>query len=213
MRAGRKPKTTVVRDSRGKSRGEPHVIHPETLARRERELEEDGIVLTFTRMENGRSVDKRTAEDRLSGFTLGKLLLRGRADPKDPSGIAQAQFDVGERWLKVIVNHSVIMGYELKANVASPAFHGVSNGDWLYRRNYAEAMTPEEAKEEGERISAVKRKFVNSYKELMEACVSDGLRVRDVTYGVVVEDWPLKQLSGGDYGALRVGLNAIGKVL
>lgn len=213
MKAGRKPKAGVLRDQKGKSRGLPQAIHPETLARRERELAEDGIVLTFTKMENGRSVDKRTAEDRLSGFTLGKLLLRGRADPKDPSGISQAQFDAGEKWLGVLVRHSAIMGYELKANVASPAFVSVSSGDWLYRKNYNETMSPEEEIEEADKIESVKKKFKATYKKLMEACVTDGIRVRDVTYGVVVEDWPMRQLQGLDYGVLRIGLNAIGKVL
>jgi hypothetical protein len=78
---GRPRKTNVRRDASGKSRGEEG-IHPWTLEARERKLREAGVPLTFRKMEMTKlgwtQVEKRTASDRMSGFTLGALCISTR---------------------------------------------------------------------------------------------------------------------------------------
>ena len=92
---GRPRKTNVKRNASGRSYGEQG-IHPETLAIRERHLREAGVPLTFMKREmtqhGWREVEKRTAEDRMAGYTLGLLRLR---DKSDPASISQAQFEAG----------------------------------------------------------------------------------------------------------------------
>jgi hypothetical protein len=62
-------------------------------------------------------------------------------------------------------------------------------------------------------IVGVRRKWSDCYNALMVAARDHGLRVAIVTYGVCVENWPVGALSHEDLGHLRVGLNAIGKVV
>src|SRR5690242_15493668 len=107
---GRPRDPEVIRDRSGKSRGRPDQIHPETLAIRERQLRQDGIILSFNKTELGREVLKRTAEDRLSGFTLGRLLLRYRQDKSDPGAISENQFEAGESWHRIVRRHAAIHG-------------------------------------------------------------------------------------------------------
>jgi hypothetical protein len=49
----------------------------------------------------------------------------------------------------------------------------------------------------------------------MESCreLDMGLRARDVTYGVCVENWPIRIISPDDVGKLRTSLNYIGRAL
>jgi hypothetical protein len=189
-------KTNVKRDTTGRSRGESG-IHPETLAVRERHLRAAGVPLTFEKREltrNGwQGVLKRTAEDRLAGFTLGVLRLR----PKDdPGSISEAQFDAGDEFCQIVHRHAAIMGYKL--TVPSPNFMMMSGG---------RAVTePDE-----ETIARVRGKFRLCFDALMEETRVHGKRVWQVTYGVCVENWPPASLSMADYGYLRTGLNALGK--
>lgn len=185
MRTGRKRKTAVVRDRSGKSRGEPHVVSAEVRAVRERILEAEGV-------------DTGEALNSLAGFTLGKLLLRHRANKDDPGSISQEQYEAGEAWSKIVHRHAAIMGYRL--NIQTPSFIMVGG--------MSVKSEPDE-----EQIIAIRRRWSDCYGELMSACRDHGLRVRDVTYGVCVENWPVLQLSEADYGHLRIGLNAIATAL
>ena len=47
----------------------------------------------------------------------------------------------------------------------------------------------------------------------MSAARDHGMRVPIVTYGVCVENWSPAVLSPRDLGHLRIGLNALGKVV
>lgn len=188
MKAGRKRKTNVLRDAKGKSRGEPEIVHPESIAVRERELSNAGL-----------SLRGQDALNQLAGFTLGCLLLRARADRRDPGSISQEQYDAGDSWQNLCHRHASIMGY--KSTVKSPSFIMVAGGQSV-------AAEPDE-----DEISRVREKWTKAYNALMLACRDHGIRVRDVTYGVCVENWPVSRLRNRDYGLLRIGLNALAKVL
>jgi hypothetical protein len=187
--AGRKRKPNVRRDANGKSRGEPKVIAPEVLAIRRRDLRADGIEFK----------EPEDAKDSLCGFSLGRLLLRSRQDEANPGSISQSQFDAGQAWAAIVHRHAAIMGYKL--NIKTPSMFLVGAGASC-------ASDPDE-----QAILNIRRRFSDCYNGLMAACRDHGLRVRDVTYGIAVENWPLQRLSESDYGALRVGLNSLARVL
>src|SRR5215470_10875600 len=108
---GRRRKPNVIRDLRGKSRGEPEGVHPETIAARLRELRREGVPVQ----------DRQGALDALAGFTLGRLLLRNRADPGDPGSINEQQYNAGHEWAKLVRRHAALMGYAL-GTPKSPSF-------------------------------------------------------------------------------------------
>lgn len=186
MKTGRKRKANVRRDKNGKSRGEIEIVHPETLAVRRRDLRGDGI-------------DPEQALNALAGFTLGRLYLRHQANPQDPGAIDKNQYEAGEAWQKIVHRHAAMMGYKL--HIHTPSFVMVGNGMDC-------RMEPDD-----DQIMKLRRRFEDCYNSLMAACADHGIRVRDVTYGVAVENWPASSLSEKDYGQLRIGLNAIGRVL
>lgn len=190
-------KANVRRDNNGKSRGEPHQIHPEVIAVRERQLRQDGIVLEFKKYEGTREVFRRTADDRLAGTSLGRLYLRWQQGERFHA-ISKNQFEAGEAWGNLVRRHMAIV-YSTGPDPKSASFEiggGLSTKE-----------TPEET------IIYVRRKWSDCYNSLMEVCETHGLRVRDVTYGICVEDWPIRQLCWTDFGKLRIGLNSLQRVL
>jgi hypothetical protein len=190
MRTGRKRKPNVRRDARGKSRGVSDAIDPETLAIRARELRAAGFEPRFA---------GQHASDALAGFTLGVLHLRWQADRNDPGGISPEQFNAAQAWTRLVHRHAAIMGYSL--NIRTPSFIMVGSG--------ITCLAEPEEKE----ILSVRRQWSDCYNALMAAARDHGLRVSIVTYGVCVENWPVGTLSGADLGLLRIGLNALGKVV
>lgn len=190
MRPGRRRLSGVPRDGSGALRSRTHECETKeayglSLARRGMELKREGI-------------DPVNAADALSGFTLGKLLLRHRANPGDPGGISQEQFESGQEWARVVHKHAAIQGFSL--SIKTPSFVIVGGTSC--------AADPEERE-----IIAVRQKFRDCYNWLMSVCRDHGLGVRDVTYGVCVDNWPCERLSQPDHGRLRIGLNAVGRGL
>lgn len=178
----------MVRDCHGKSRGERlQDIIAEALAYRKRDLLRDGI-------------KPEHALDALAGFTLGRLLLRHRADPSDPGSIDEEQYNAGEAWGRLVRRHAAIMGYSL-STPKSPSFLMVAGGLSC------------EAEPDQTEILGVRRRFSDCYSALMEACRMHGLAVRDVTYTVCLDNRSLETLTRDDYGHLRIGLNALKKVV
>lgn len=184
-RRGRKRKTNVVRDKSGKSRGEPMVIHPETIAVRKREMQLAGV-------------NENHATDQLAGFTLGILRLRGRDSPKDPGGISQDQYEAGQTFASVMHRYSMINGF--RTGVKSPAFIMVGG--------MSIASDPEQ-----DEIDRTRRRFTECYNALAGAAREHGHRVQTVTYAVCVDNIPVGSLTPADYGYLRCGLNALGRVV
>ncbi len=186
---GRPRNPNVVRDKQGKSRGEPEVISAAVLSVRERDMKLDGVKLEHSR-------------DRYAGFSLGRLMLRGRDADKsqiaDPGSITVSQFDAGEKWSSIVHRHAGIMGYRLSTTPTSTVMLGGG-------------ATPKEPDED--QIATIRGQYRDCYNALMAACRDHGLRVRDVTYGIAVENWPLQRLSEADYGLLRIGLNSLARIL
>ena len=190
-RAGRKRKIEVVRDKNGISRNSRYIekqYYAQTLARRGYELESLGL-------------KPEHAGNPLAGFTLGRIYLLHQQSSEDPMGISEVQYNAGNMWAGIVHDHARIMGYKL--SVKSPAFVMVSAGV-----SCATDPTQEE-------VDRVRSKWKASYDALMEACreLDMGLRARDVTYGVCVENWPMKFLTTDDIGKLRTSLNYIGRAL
>lgn len=199
--AGRPRNPNVLRDKNGKSTGH-YGIHPETLAVRERKLRELGLPLTYVKQEltnqGWADVEKPMAENRLCGFTLGVLYLRHRANPGEPGGISEAQYNAGEAWSRVVHRHAAIMGYSLR--IASPAFVMVGGG------------SGGSSAEDEEEIKRVRERYAAAYNKLAEAARIHGRRVWEVCYAVCVDSVPVHTLTKADFGHLRTGLNALAKV-
>ena len=149
---GRRRKVNVIRDTGGKSRGEPQIVHPETIAVRLRELRRCGVPVR----------DRHAALDALAGFTLGRLLLRHRADVSDPGSINEQQYDAGQEWAKLVYRHAIVMGYSL-GSPKSPSFILVGAG-------LSCAQEPNE-----QEIIVVRRRWSDCYRALMETCKTHGL--------------------------------------
>ncbi len=190
MRAGRKRKSTVLRSTSGKSRGEPHVVDPIRLFVRERELILAGVPDAFA---------KANSHNALAGFTLGQLYLRHQADNGDPGSINEKQFHAGETWSNIVHQHAALHGYSLR--IHSPSFVMVGGG---------QDCSPDP---EAETVKRIREEWTACYKVLMQECKSQGMRLRNVVFGVCVENWPVGQLARSDFGTLRVGLNALARVL
>lgn len=185
-------KSNVRREPSGRISRSEHQIHPETLAVRERMLVAAGVPLTFKKVEMGREVEKRTAEDRMAGFTLGVLRLRPKGDP---GSISQEQYEAGDKFCRTIHQHAAVMGYKL--NVPSPSYFLGRGGS--------------SREDDEDEIKRVRESFRRAFDALMEASATHGKRVWQVTYGVCVENWPHGALSAADYGHLRTGLNVLWK--
>jgi hypothetical protein len=188
---GRRRKRNVIRDAGGKSRGVPEAVDPATIAVRLRELERCGVPVH----------DHKIALDALAGFTLGRLLLRHRADPGDPGSINAQQYHAGQEWATLVRSHAAIMGYELH-NPQSPSFSVAGT------RGLSCLKEPEEAE-----IIAVRRRWSDCYHGLMDVCRTHGLAVRDIIYAVCIENRDIELLSREDFGNLRIGLNALARIL
>jgi hypothetical protein len=193
MRRGRKRNPNSIRDHNGKSRGEPVSIAPEVLAVRARDLFADGI-------------GPEHATDALAGFTLGRLLLRYRADRSDPSSITPQQYDAGEDWARIVRAHARIMGYSLTS--PSPSFIMVGSG--------LSCMSDPSQDE----VLRIRRRYSDCYRALIDAGVMfkdrrkiTGLEVAQICWDVCVNNRPIRTLSPVDFGNLRAGLNALIRAL
>lgn len=182
-----RPRKLVRRQPNGQPYRAPERVSAETVFVRQRELVKDGI-------------NPDEWQNSLAGFTLGRLRLRGQADAGDPGGISDAQFQAGEAWARIVHRHGQIMGYEVRRNVKSPGFEMVGGA----------SLAPDASDEE---VGRVRDRFKCCYDALMAVCRDHGMRVATVTWGVCLENWPAADLSHADHGALRLGLNALAKIL
>ena len=138
------------------------------------------------------------AQNQIAGFTLGRLRLIG-LDGDEIGGISRDQYDAGIQWADICDRHARIMGYA--PSVKSPGFELVSF-------TTGAGHEPSDAE-----IMAIRRKWRDTYRALMDAARLHGIRTRDVTCGVACENWPMRWLKKGDLGLLRVGLNAVSMAL
>ena len=186
---GRKRNLNMARDAQGVSREHERrqrLDYEARLARRALDLIGDGVGAAH-------------AEDKLAGSSLGRLLLRGQADRRDPGGISQRHYNTGQRWSHIVYRHAALMGYRLQ--LRTPSFDMVGGGESC-------AAPPDDAQ-----IAEVRNDFRLCYDAVMEVCRLHTLRAREATYGVCILNWPLSQLRRKDFGLIRLTLNAIGKAL
>ena len=183
----------MIRDPSGKSRGERETIAPEVLAMRARDLMRD-------------NVSPLHAGDALAGFTLGRLLLRHRADRSDPGSITPQQYDAGDDWSRIVRAHARVMGYSLGR--PSPGFVMAGTG-------LSCASDPEQGE-----VLRIRRKYSDCYAALIDAGTLfkgqgkvTGVEVAMICWDVCINNRPISTLSAADYGNLRAGLNALAKVL
>lgn len=192
MRAGRKRRINVVRTKSGAiSRAGQASNSAETLAVRERELKADGLILKFRKLEGGREVEKRTAEDRLSGYTLGKLLLRTRQGI--PGGITQEEFEACEAWASLVVSRKSIDDSR-KLEAKTPSFIMVGGG------GHSAEMAQD-------RIDRIRRRWLEC--ELEFGKLPCPWKVKQAMYGVCMEGWSLSDVSEADLSNLRTGAQAV----
>lgn len=188
-RPGRTRKLAAIRDESGKSRDHEKAQQADyetRLAHRRIRLAREGI-------------NPDTAHMALSGFTLGKLYLRYRADKTDPGGISEDQYRAGDRFTRIWHRYSRIV-LDTKRQ-SSPGFVMVSGGG---------GSTPEADPQD---IADAREDFRTVYDALAKRSKIDGYRVMEVVYGVCVDNWRADQLGPEDYGILREALNMLGKEL
>jgi hypothetical protein len=186
---GRKRNLNVVRDESGKSREHElaqRLDYESRLAQRRMRLAAEGI-------------NPDTAHLPLSGFTLGKLYLRHKADEKDPGAISHEQYLAGDRFTRIWHRYSRIV-LDTKRQ-SSPGFVMVSGGG---------GATPEADPRD---IAEAREDFRCVYDALAKRSKVDGFRVMEVVYGVCIDNWRADQLSVDDYGILREALNMVGREL
>jgi hypothetical protein len=171
--------------------------HPETIARRERELEALGIPLTYLKAEGQRVVERPTAVVNLAGFTLGKLYLKWQADPKTKIGVNENEYKAGEAFAMIVRRHSQVMDYELKRNVQSPQWVSVGKG-------ISCIAEPDE-----DEILKIRHKFRTCYDDL----VSLGWSTVDLVYGVCIENVPIESLTERNVHFLRQALRKLSERL
>jgi hypothetical protein len=186
MSRGRRKKQTVLRDHAGRSLGEPpEVVRAVVLAQR------------------ARLVGPAHADDPLAGHTLGRLRLRHQPHgPQDPCSISPLQYEAGERYAVIAVRHAALMGYPI-GTPKSPTLELLAAG----------LSCSEEPDQE--LILRVRRQFADCYRALMDAgrAIGQGAKVALVTYDACLDRRTFESLTPADIGNLKVGLNALVRVL
>jgi hypothetical protein len=212
MRTGRKRHANAKRTPSGRvSRAAPG-IHPETLAVREAELQKAGIILAWTEIEGGRSVPKRAADDRLSGYTLGRLYLRHQQDKGNPGGISQSQFESGEAWASLCIARKSLDDSQ-RLGVKSPFANMVKSETPPDSLELVFAPRVVQTETDDERALRIKARWNACDRAIDEECRGYSHKVKQVMLGVCIENWALEQITEADFGMLRTGLNLVGKVL
>jgi hypothetical protein len=182
----RRRKPDAVRDASGKCRGEPpDQVRAVALAQRLR------------------AVAPEHADNPLAGHALGRLRLRHQPHgPQDPCSISQEQYEAGERYTAIAVHHAVIMGYASGSPRSAPLE--------LAAGGLACAQEPDAAT-----ILRVRRQFSDCYRALIDAgrAIGQGVKVALVTYDVCLDRRGMESLTSQDVGNLKVGLNALARVL
>lgn len=136
---------------------------------------------------------RKSVDNPLLGYALGRLLVVGRKDPAD--GINQAQHDAGEHFIRLYRARAKIGGWP-SPNVRSIGADMVAGGLSTH---------PEDS---DEWVADIRRRWEQMYSLIMEA---DGQRgeVFEALKRLLIED--LGPQSVREIGAIRVGLNAVNR--
>lgn len=129
-----------------------------------------------------------------SGYSLGVLNLWGQ--------VSDEQHDAGIKYANMVYRYCALRGLPL-TTPKSPALMLVSAG---------QACRDEP---DDNQVLRVRRQHSDARAALLMAgmAIGQGSRVNGVTFAVCIEDIPAESLNEVDIGNLRVGLNALGRVL
>lgn len=185
---GRKRKPNVIRSQTGKSRGEP--------------VADIKAVVWEQRIKAG--IPEHEKDNALAGFTLGVLRMYGlraeKTEREDHRGISALQLDTGERWANLCRWHSAVV-------CSSPRLPSAS----IFDAAKGKSLSPDP---DDRAILARRHLWGDCYNALQSAARDHGgWRLIEVVYGVCVENWPHDRLREEDYVMLRIGLNALGRML
>lgn len=183
-RARKAPKPGVKRDATtGRSRGYEG-IHPETRLKRQEILMQIGLTAAAA---------QKHALDPMAGTSLGRLRLR--AD-QGYDGISDAQYRAGEVFTSTHRRHAQLSGFRRP----SPASGNLNGHSGPGMGDVAETY-PGETRDIAKRLS-----------DFIEAMAHDRAAFEAV-WAVCVNDHPEKSMTAENVGALRVGLNAIARLI
>lgn len=186
IRTGRKRSETVIRDSSGKSRGEPeHVIKAIAWAYRTREVGE-----VWKNEPNVESV-------------LGRLKLIGGPSGDMLRGISLTQFNAGVDFGRLVRRYAKIMGIPM-GSPKSPGFEMVAGGISI-------APEPDE-----KIIFDTKRDYADAISMLCDAdrSMGTGNKIQKITKAVCMEliSWGDFQADEMNIGNLKYGLNTLARM-
>lgn len=138
--------------------------------------------------------------DAMAGSTLGRLLLRYRANKGDPGAIDEGQYLTGERFGKLVHRYAAIKGIRLR--VRTPSFIMVGGG-------FGGELDVIDA-DYAEKTSA---RYNDCYRVVREQSRIHGRNLMRILRAVCVDDMPLRHFRQIDYGDLRTALNALERVI
>jgi hypothetical protein len=129
-----------------------------------------------------------------SGYSLGILNLWGH--------VSDTQHDTGIKYANMVYRYCALRGLPLPTP-KSPSIVLVSAG---------QACRDEP---DDDQVLRARRQHSDARAALLLAgmAIGQGSRVNGITFAVCIEDIPAESLSEADIGNLRVGLNALGRVL
>ena len=131
----------------------------------------------------------------LNGTTIGILHRRWQLCASDPGGVSGDQYHAAQAYIATVFHYAQIMGLPLP-------WPGTA------------ASRPTRSDPDEQTIAAVRRRFANFRRALLEAgaAIGAGSRVNAVVYRVCIEDPGIDAVSKADIENLRYGLNAIARV-
>ena len=148
------------------------------------------------------------ASNALAGHTLGILLLRHRNDKEDPSSIDEDQYLAGSAWASLIHRNAILQGYEVKRHPGSPSFMMVGGG-----RSVAPDADPAAVRRVTDQMTACFEALRDVASTYEIGRYRPGTAIGQICYAVCIENINPNHMMPRDYGNLRVGLNALGRVL
>jgi hypothetical protein len=131
----------------------------------------------------------------LNGSTIGILHRRWQLCATDPGGVSGDQYQAAQSYIATVFHYAQIMGLPLP-------WPGTA------------ASRPTRAQPDEQTILAVRRRFADFRRALLDAgaAIGVGSRVNAAVYRVCIEDPGIDAVSKAEIENLRYGLNAIARL-
>jgi hypothetical protein len=132
----------------------------------------------------------------LNGSTIGVLHRRWQVCASDPGSVSGDQYHAAQAYIGTVFQYAQIMGLPLP-------WPGTA------------ASRPTRAEPDAQTIAAVRRRFADFRRALLDAgaAIGVGSRVNAAVYRVCIEDPGIDAVSTAEIENLRYGLNAIMRVM